>query len=686
MTRNEASGAPTRSRDRGAVRIAAVAVLMAAALATTGPRGDIVPGLVLACWLVAALLLWLVPRRAPAAQAAVFAAAGAAFDAAPALALAGYRGAPSALAAGAVCVACATLARLEARVGLRIAGALCLAAGGVALRALAGASVIEFVPALAVALAAGLGGRGSVTPRAEEEREDVASLPPEEPEDELPLARDAADARMRELVRSLRFTSDGLQRQLDATRASLALRRASDSDVRLEDLARRVTGLLCESFGYAAATVWLLDPADRELVYAGGAGGQGRPRPIRGEDHLLAKVALTGAASLTERPSPGGRDPAVAGRHDTLGAQIVLPLTSRDETSGVLCLHRPKGRAPLGRRPSPEQLDWASSVAHAVRELTATRDNVRQRDALEVLYELARTFEAGRPTAELLDEGLRLLNRAVHFDCATVLLVDPEDGRLAVQATLGEPVELRGEIEFARGWGISAWVAENGRSLVLDDALGDARWSVTDPEVRSFASYPLLSEQGETVGVLNLSARRPGVYGGEERRLLQIFASQIALTARRSDLYARLEDMAHRDPSTGVHNERYLTLVLERESATAAAREGGRFALLLLHPGRRGERVRPNALHVAAQAATEATASLEGVVCRWETDRLAVVLPEADRGQVELVLGAIAARAGAIPLSYGSAVCPEDGSTPMEVLSAASLRLGESLRPDRALS
>lgn len=651
------------------LRVGAVGLLLLIELLPRDGRpytaDGLTPAAILFCWLLAAGVLWATPPAAvrPSRVAAV----GALFDTVVAWVLASYPEVPSPLAGATACVA--TVAVYEAREAgkLRLAAMASILAVGSVLRLVTQQPVDGYLLVAAAAATVALSARWYARGR---------PVRPDRLTDWQPPV-DAPDRDARALAQSLREAAESMQRQLSFARSSLALRKLGDRQDDPQALGARATRILCEELGLAASSLWRLEPGGRLTLLGAHGGDLARVAEV-GSSHLLAKVAHTGAQSVTEHPSEGARDPAVLGRHGELGGQVVLPLAAVGEIHGVLCLHMPRTSPRLGRTPPREHVECAESIAMALRQHTAEAESGVQRLRLEVLYEIARTFEAGRPIPEVVAAVLDLLARVLRFENAAVLVLDPASGKLRLSASRGELVDLREELEFERGSGISAWVAENRRSLVIPDVHDDPRWGSPDEGIRAFASYPLLAETGETIGVLNLSARAPGVYGHEEQRLLQIVASQLALTVRRAELYARLEMLAVIDPATGVHNERFLPLALDREVAAAKSREQGRFALVLVHPGRRGERIRQSGLHRLAHAAREALAA-GATICRFESERIAIVLPGAGREDAREVVADLQERCGDVLVTAGSAEFPGDGLSAPEILSAASIRLGTEL-------
>ena len=95
----------------------------------------------------------------------------------------------------------------------------------------------------------------------------------------------------------------------------------------------------------------------------------------------------------------------------------------------------------------------------------------------------------------------------------------------------------------ARAQTADNWTVESGAPLLIDDAAHDSRFSPRGIELesaepcRSFAGVPILNAEQEIVGTLAVLALRPGQFGTEHLRLLEILGHQVAT---RLDLYYRM--------------------------------------------------------------------------------------------------------------------------------------------------
>ncbi len=137
---------------------------------------------------------------------------------------------------------------------------------------------------------------------------------------------------------------------------------------------------------------------------------------------------------------------------------------------------------------SPPSPFDASSLAHpallhAVSRLAATADSPRT--AMEEILRLA----------------------IVHFGASsgTISLLNPDTGKLEVEVHQGMPADID-EVALRPGQGITGWVAFHGRPQLVPDVRADSRYIPVRPEVRAEITAPLIPDNGQILGVINLDS------------------------------------------------------------------------------------------------------------------------------------------------------------------------------------
>lgn len=188
----------------------------------------------------------------------------------------------------------------------------------------------------------------------------------------------------------------------------------------------------------------------------------------------------------------------------------------------------------------------------------------------EQAEEMALQLECVKLTDEELPLGLAykrfldLVHRAIPFEHGTVYVTEWESGRLIPVAIRGMRIDLADQVRFARGAGLSAWVAQERRPVVIPDPEADGADSpFADGAVRAFLAFPLL-QNGVVAGVVAL-ARGDRTFSLDEFARLDRLAELLANTLAKLRREARLRELIYLDSETGLSNQRYFVARIEEE-------------------------------------------------------------------------------------------------------------------------
>lgn len=131
-----------------------------------------------------------------------------------------------------------------------------------------------------------------------------------------------------------------------------------------------------------------------------------------------------------------------------------------------------------------------------------------------------------------LKKLLTLLNSVIPVESVFVYLYDHEAKQLILCASKKSHKNLMGKITMKRGEGITGWVAEHEKTVVLKKAAYlDKRFKSFDelPEDRyeAFLSVPIMNRDG-IVGVVNLQNKQPYDFNAEEITTVEAIVKIIA--------------------------------------------------------------------------------------------------------------------------------------------------------------
>jgi len=195
--------------------------------------------------------------------------------------------------------------------------------------------------------------------------------------------------------------------------------------------------------------------------------------------------------------------------------------------------------------------------------------------------------------ADNLVEVLRKANEFVPSESGSILLDDPREkhadrrrNSLTFLAAFGEKApQLVGQTIPAHQ-GIAGHVYQTGAAHYTSDVLSDRLFdpsidAETQYKTRSLVAIPIRIGV-EVCGVLELINRKGATqYSGSDRDLLQIFADYIAISIQNVLDGKLAHEYAKRDNLTGLFNDRFLHLALER-AIECAQRGDEELALLFL--------------------------------------------------------------------------------------------------------
>ncbi|MDP6893374.1 MAG: GAF domain-containing protein [Verrucomicrobiota bacterium] len=158
------------------------------------------------------------------------------------------------------------------------------------------------------------------------------------------------------------------------------------------------------------------------------------------------------------------------------------------------------------------------------------------------LYLVSKVIHSTLDQQEALDLIIREAVRLVNATTGSLVLINPIDGFLEIQAAYGLPEGT--ELKLRVGEGITGWVAQQGRSTIVQDVHNDERYVQVHKHTKSELAVPL-EINGVLSGVVNVDSEKLNAFNENDLALLTELTSQAALVIHNAFLYEKSQIRAN---------------------------------------------------------------------------------------------------------------------------------------------
>jgi len=195
---------------------------------------------------------------------------------------------------------------------------------------------------------------------------------------------------------------------------------------------------------------------------------------------------------------------------------------------------------------------------------TAPKAKVRFQERAELLDFL---LEVSAVTSESLDLDRILANVAaivkdvIPYDLFAILLYSERQRGLGIRYAIGHRDEVVRNLVIPLGEGLTGIAAANRQPVLSGDVRNDPRYLTALDAVQSELAVPMLA-RGKLVGVIDLQSTRLGAYREQDRALLQLIASRVAVSIDNARLYRRV-DRQNRTLKTLSHLSQEFSSILD---------------------------------------------------------------------------------------------------------------------------
>jgi diguanylate cyclase (GGDEF)-like protein len=258
---------------------------------------------------------------------------------------------------------------------------------------------------------------------------------------------------------------------------------------------------------------------------------------------------------------------------------------------------------------------------------------LRRRASLSRIYEFGQRLSVAATEAQAVSSTLEFLSSQFDFHASSILLAeDANTLRLAGGNSLyGSGTDTMRQT-FRLGEGIVGHAAEARRFIIVPDVHQDPRYIEESLSTRSELAVPILLA-GSLLGVVDTESPTIGFFDDEDRRLVEVVATYLAIALSNIASQDNLREQAIHDPLTGLFNRHYFNSMIVAE-LSRSDRYAHALTLMMLDVdgfravnNRMGHLTGDLVLQNVAKMLTDAVRDSDRVI-RYGGDEFLIVMPE----------------------------------------------------------
>jgi len=212
-------------------------------------------------------------------------------------------------------------------------------------------------------------------------------------------------------------------------------------------------------------------------------------------------------------------------------------------------------------------------MAEETADMSAQASGLSVTEKLRLLLEITKKISRSLNLEEVLAQVMDTLGSVLPYDAAGIYIIrrDPhisEGGSASLifhaEAVRGYDVEELMELRLKLGEGLIGWVAQTGESVVVPEVRKDKRYVNARKETRSEVVAPIVSND-EVIGVFDLESDELNAYTEDDKQVLMLLASQVAISVEKAMLHEQLVEKKRLEAQLEVARQVQLALLPERD-------------------------------------------------------------------------------------------------------------------------
>jgi sigma-B regulation protein RsbU (phosphoserine phosphatase) len=212
-------------------------------------------------------------------------------------------------------------------------------------------------------------------------------------------------------------------------------------------------------------------------------------------------------------------------------------------------------------------------MAEETAGMSAPATGLSTTEKLRLLLEITRKISRSLNLEEVLAQVMDTLDSLLPYDAAGIYVIrrDPhlsEGGTQTLvfhaEAVRGYDIEELMELRLKLGEGLIGWVAQTGDAIIVPDVRKDSRYVNARKETRSEMVAPIIAND-EVIGVFDLESDNLNAYTEDDRQILMLLASQVAIIVEKAVLHEQLVEKKRLEAQLEVARQVQLALLPDHD-------------------------------------------------------------------------------------------------------------------------
>lgn len=388
------------------------------------------------------------------------------------------------------------------------------------------------------------------------------------------------------------------------------------------------------------------------------------PGKISGSILLETSLPAAEITGLTERMS---QDFLLFGTFGIILALVTGTVLAFHIATPVKQLAESTTRVAAGESPSIAVVDRNDEIGLLTKNFESMVNSLQAERTLKMcrmrelntLFEISNAVNFITDSEELLKFVLTHAIDILEAERGSIMLLDDQTDELVVKVAFGGRYRLVTGTPVKLGHGICGLVAQEGIGRISNAGFRDQAFKnfgslLPVEDIKTLLCSPLKFKEG-TIGVINIVNKRDGAeFGENDLALLNLIASQAAVTIENNKLY----ELSITDGLTRLYVHRYFQARISEE-LLRARRYGLKCTLIMIDIDNfknfndvYGHQIGDQVLQRVALAIRDTIRTGIDVPCRYGGEEMAIILPETRAEEAHITAERIRESIAAISLSH----------------------------------